>query len=138
MDAKMPRWRERLTTFDNALKRLTEVVVMHHQRGLNEFEKDSLIKRFEFTYEMAWKLMMSYEKENGIVQILGSKDVVRHAVAMTLIDNGESWLDMVDARNKTAHVYDDEMATDMVDEIVFTYCPLLIELKKRMGGIADE
>ncbi len=59
---------------------------------------------------MAWKLMMSYEKENGIVQIMGSKDVVRHAMAMTLIDNGEAWLDMIDARNKTAHVYDDEMA----------------------------
>ena len=120
------------------MKRLTELVEMHHQRGLNEFEKDSLIKRFEFTYEMAWKLMMSYEKENGIVQILGSKDVVRHALALSLINNGEAWLDMIDARNKTAHVYDDEMATDIVDEIVFTYYPLMIELRKRMEEIADE
>lgn len=138
MDKKAPRWKERLTTYDTALRRLTEVVTMHRQRGLNEFEKDSLIKRFEFTYEMAWKLMMSYEKENGIVQIMGSKDVVRHAMAMTLIDNGEAWLDMIDARNKTAHVYDDEMATDIVDEVVFTYYPLLVELRQRMGGIADE
>lgn len=111
---------------------------MHHQRGLNEFEKDSLIKRFEFTYEMAWKLMMSYEKENGIVQILGSKDVVRHALALSLINNGEAWLDMIDARNRTAHVYDDEMAADIVDEIVFTYYPLMVELRKRMEEIADE
>ena len=87
---------------------------------------------------MAWKLMMSYEKENGIVQIMGSKDVVRHAMAMTLIDNGETWLDLIDARNKAAHVYDDEMATDIVDEVVFTYYPLLVELRQRMGGIADE
>lgn len=138
MDTITPRWKERLSTYDHAMKRLAEVVEMHHQRGLNEFEKDSLIKRFEFTYEMAWKLMMSYEKENGIVQILGSKDVVRHALALSLINNGEAWLDMIDARNKTAHVYDDVMATDIVDEIVFTYYPLMVELRKRMEEIADE
>ena len=56
--------------------------------------------------------MMSYEKENGVEQILGSKDVIRHANSMSLIENGEAWMDMIDARNQTSHVYDEETAAD--------------------------
>lgn len=123
---------ERLTIFSHALGRLDEVVRINRQRVLNEFERDSLVKRFEFTFEMGWKLMMSYEKEEGIAQILGSRDVVRHAVSLTLIDNGEAWMDMIDARNQTAHLYDEEAVADVVDDIVHTFFPLLVELQQKM------
>ena len=98
---------------------LTVVVDLSRQRLLDEFERDSLIKRFEFTYEMGWKLMMSFEKENGVTGMLGSKDVVRHAVALGLIENGEAWMDMIDARNQTSHVYDEDTAADVADSIIF-------------------
>lgn len=130
-----PRWKERLTVFSNALNRLTAVIDIRKQRKLNEFECDSLIKRFEFTYEMAWKLMMSFEKENGIIGMLGSKDVVRHAVALGLVEYGEVWMDMIDARNQTSHVYDEETASDVSDSIIFTFHPLLLALQEKMKHI---
>ena len=134
---KQPRWMERLIIFGKALDRLSDVVQMSRQHPLNEYERDSLIKRFEFSYEMAWKLMMSYEKDNGIVQLLGSKDVVRQAVSMSLIDNGEAWMDMIDVRKRTSHVYDEEMATDVTDDIIFTLFPLLMDLRDKMTAIAN-
>lgn len=137
MEETQPRWFERLTVFKNALLRLTEVIEIFNQRNLNSFENDSLIKRFEFTYEMAWKLMMSYEKENGITEIVGSKDVVRKAYAMSLIDNGEAWMEMIDDRNKTTHLYDEEMVGDVIDDIVHTYYPLFLELKNKLEGMAN-
>ena len=130
-----PRWKERLAVFSNALNRLTAVIDIRKQRKLNEFECDSLIKRFEFTFEMAWKLMMSFEKENGIIGILGSKDVVRHAVALGIVENGEVWMDMIDARNQTSHVYDEETASDVSDSIIFTFHPLLLALQEKMKHI---
>lgn len=132
-----PRWMERLSVFGKALDRLSDVVQISRQHPLNEFERDSLIKRFEFSYEMAWKLMMSYEKDNGVVQLLGSKDVVRQAVSMSLIDNGEAWMDMIDVRNRTSHVYDEEMAVDVTDDIIFTHYPLLMDLRDKMTAIAN-
>ena len=129
------RWMERLVVFGNALERLTVVVGLSRQRALDEFERDSLIKRFEFTYEMGWKLMMSFEKENGVTGMLGSKDVVRHAVALGLIENGEAWMDMIDARNQTSHVYDEDTAADVTDSIIFTFHPLLLELYEKMKRI---
>lgn len=138
MNGLTPRWKERLMVFQNALNRLTEVVSLRNQRPLNEYECDSLIKRFEFTYEMAWKLMMSYEKENGVEQILGSKDVIRHANSMSLIENGEAWMDMIDARNQTSHVYDEETAADIIDDIAHTYHPLLLELRNKMEKLCSD
>lgn len=127
MTAERPteRWMLRLETFSKALARLKEIVEMNHDRGLNEIERDALIKRYEFTYEMAWKLMMSYEKENGLEQIRGSKDIIREAYRFGLIDNAEAWFDMVELRNKTVHNYDEEMATDAVRNITENYYPLL-------------
>lgn len=126
------RWHSRLATYCKALSRLSQVVLLHSQRKLSEYETDSLIKRFEFTYEMAWKLLISYEKDNGIQNIMGSRDVVRHAVALNIIGNSDAWMDMIDARNRTSHLYDEDMAVDVVDEVVFTYYPLLQELQETM------
>ena len=135
---KSNKWIERLDIFSRALDKLSNVVTLSRQHTLNEYERDSLIKRFEFTYEMAWKLMMSYEKWSGISQILGSRDVIRHAAAQGLIDNGEAWLDMIDARNQTSHTYDEDMATDLADFIIHTHYPLFIELRKKMAEIANQ
>ena len=70
MEERKPKWYERLGVYVNAIDRLAEVIALSRQRALNQFERDSLIKRFEFSYEMVWKLMMSYEKENGIAEVL--------------------------------------------------------------------
>lgn len=138
MNENSPKWLERLATFKNAIGRLAEVIDLSRQRKLNQFECDSLIKRFEFTFEMAWKLMMSYEKENGVTELHGSKDVVRQAYSMSIIENGESWLEMIDARNNTSHLYDEEMAADVMDEIIQTYYPLFMELQNKMDEIANK
>ena len=138
MEKQVPRWIERLATFQKAMVKLSDVVSLYQQHPLNEYERDSLIKRFEFTYEMAWKLMMSYEKENGVTSILGSKDVVRYAYNMTLIENGEARMDMIDTRNQTSHLYDEQMAADVTDEIIHNYYPLLVGLQTKMKLLCTE
>lgn len=131
-----PRWKELLKRYEQALGRLSKIVDLKRERQLNEFEEDSVIKRFEFTYEMAWKLMMSYEKSNGVLQLMGSKDVVRNAISMSLIENGEAWMDMIDARNRTSHLYDEGMAKDVIDAIVNDYYPLLQDLLRKMETLS--
>ena len=136
-NGNVPRWVERLSIFRQALGRLSDIIKLRSNRTLSEYEHDSLVKRFEFTYEMAWKLMMSYEKDNGISQIQGSRDVVRYAVGLTLIDNGEAWLDMIDARNQTSHLYDEDSVIDIIDDIVHTYYPLFKVFESQMTDIAS-
>ena len=136
MEGMQPRWKDLLKHYEQALGRLSKIVDLKRERQLNEFEEDSVIKRFEFTYEMAWKLMMSYEKSNGVLQLMGSKDVVRNAISMSLIENGEAWMDMIDARNRTSHLYDEGMAKDVIDAIVNDYYPLLQDLLRKMETLS--
>jgi nucleotidyltransferase substrate binding protein (TIGR01987 family) len=138
MEGKVPKWIERLEVYQNAVSRLNEVISLREHRPLSQFECDSLVKRFEFTYEMAWKLLMSYEKDNGISELQGSRDVIRRAFAMSIIENGEAWLEMVDDRNKTSHLYDEEMVADVIDEIVHTYYPLFVELLHKMNELSSK
>ena len=102
------------------------------------FVSSELIRIFAEKFVLFGKLMMSYEKDNGITELLGSKDVVRQAFAMSIIENGEAWLEMIDDRNKTSHLYDEEMAADVIDEIVHTYYPLFIELQRKMDQMASK
>jgi hypothetical protein len=44
---------------------------------------------------------------------------------------------MIDDRNKTSHLYDEEMAADVIDEIIQTYYPLFLELQSKMEQIAN-
>lgn len=60
------------------------------------------------------------------------------AFSMSLIDNGEAWLEMIDDRNKTSHLYDEEMATEVMDSIIHTYFPLFMELQNKMNEIANK
>lgn len=133
-----PRWIDRFNKYKRALDRLTEIVEESKKRTLNDFEKDSVVQRFEFTHELAWKLMKDYAEYVSIKNIGGSRDAVRQAVTLELITNGDVWLDMDNSRNLTSHIYDEETAADIIDEIIFTYYPLFVELRCKMESIASQ
>ena len=121
-----PRWEQKFESYSKALKRLAEVVNESKRRELNEYELDSVVQRFEFTHEMAWKLMMSYCKfVSPEAEVLGSKDSTRWAFHSGLLDDGEIWMDMIAARNATSHNYDGEMAEGIVQKITTQYFPQL-------------
>ena len=44
-------------------------------------------------------------------------------------------MDMIDARNQTSHLYDEDTVNDIVDDIIHTYHPLFEELQKQMKDI---
>jgi nucleotidyltransferase substrate binding protein (TIGR01987 family) len=127
------RWIQRLNTYKRALARLTEVVEQYRQRGLSALEKDGMIQRFEYTRELAWKVLKNFiEYQGGTERMMGSRDVIRQAVALGLIDNAEPWFDMLESRNTTANVYDEETETNVIEQILTMYYPILAELASKM------
>lgn len=70
----------------------------------DEFIRDSVIKRFEFSFELAWKLM------KVALQFLGKncnspRTCIRLAGQEKLIKNIKNWLDYQEKRNLSSHVY---------------------------------
>lgn len=132
----IPRWEQRLDSYHKALARLAEIVGASKKRALNEFERDGLVQRFEFTHELSWKLMKAYAEYQGFDGIGGSRDATRKAFEMSLIRDGQSWMDMIKSRNETSHNYDGSMADDVVDSIINRFYPLLADFYQKMNSLS--
>ncbi len=133
MENTEARWIQRLNTYCKALARLKEVVDEYHKRDLTALEKDGMIQRFEYTQELAWKVLKNYLEYQGETEkMTGSRDVIRQAVASGLITNADPWFEMLESRNTTSHVYDEDTETNVIDKILTTFYPILNELQTTM------
>jgi nucleotidyltransferase substrate binding protein (TIGR01987 family) len=94
---------------------------------LDEMVKEGLIQRFEYTHELAWKVMKDFAEYQGTTNISGSRDAIREALQMNLIHSGEVWMDMMLSRNKSSHTYNEATANEIYSKILSEYFP---ELKK--------
>lgn len=127
------RWEQRLESYHKALSRLAEIVSASKLRALNDFERDGLVQRFELTHELSWKLMKAYAEYQGYDGIGGSRDATRKAFEMNLIPDGQIWMDMIKSRNDISHNYDDEIATDVVDNILNVFYLELVSFYCKMN-----
>ena len=131
------RYIQRLSNYHKALAMLQEGVDLSSLRPLSNIEKQGLIKSFEFTYELSWNLMRDYSLYQGYQEIRGSRDAIRQAISMDLISDGETWMNMLESRNITAHTYDEKTADDILEKIITKYYPVLLALERKMKDIAD-
>jgi len=131
------RYIQRLTNYHKALVILQEGVDLSSSRPLSNMEKQGLIKSFEFTYELSWNLMRDYSLYQGYQEIRGSRDAIRQGISMGLISDGDTWMNMLESRNITAHTYDEKTADDILEKIIRDYYPVLLALERKMKDIAD-
>ena len=80
--------------------------------------------------------MKAYAEYQGFDGIGGSRDATRKAFEMSLISDGQSWMDMIKSRNETSHNYDGSMADDVVDSIINRFYPLLAEFYQKMNSLS--
>jgi nucleotidyltransferase substrate binding protein (TIGR01987 family) len=127
MENKDVRWQQR---FKNYLKAFSQLeLFVEKGESLNHLEQQGLIKAFEYTYELAWNTIKDFYYEQGEADIQGSRDAIRLAFKRGLIVNGEVWMDMLKDRNRTSHSYNEEIAKEIVKNILEKYHLLFKELK---------
>jgi len=85
---------------------------------------DATIQRFEFTFELAWKLAKAVLNYNGI-EVEIPRLVIKEAFKAKLIRDGEAWIDMLEDRNKTSHIYDEKEALRIYKKIKKSHFELL-------------
>lgn len=138
MDKKDVRWMQRFSNYRKALAQMGKAVDMVSARlgsvtDQDELMAEGLIQRYEYTHELAWKVMKDYEEYQGLTDIMGSRDAIRIALQSGLI-NDDRWMDTIADRNLTSHNYDDETAQRIVGNIINVYYPLFVKFEKTMSG----
>jgi len=87
--------------FESALKRLEEVLLIENY---NDIIRDSAIKRFEFTFEMLWKLIKRISYFEG--KFCNSpRQCFKFAFSIGLIEDENLFLEILEYRNLTVHTY---------------------------------
>lgn len=136
------RWMQRFDNYRKALRLLGQAVEIVSQR-VNEDEavedllKEGLIQRFEYTHELAWKVMKDYAEYQGYTDIRGSRDAFRKAFEMGIITD-KRWMESIADRNLTSHNYDDETAEVIYEAVVNVYYPLFVQLENTMLQLMAE
>lgn len=92
--------------FKEAYSRLKEAINIKKE---SDIKRDAVIKRFEFSYELLWK---TYKKIARLQKLdyFNPKACFQFAFKSGLIEDEELFLEIIDARNKTTHVYSEEEA----------------------------
>ncbi len=112
------RWKQRFDNYTKAFHELKESLGLANCRTLTKLEKQGVIQGFEYTHELAWNLLKDYLEFQGHVGLIGSRDTTREAFKRGLIDDGETWMEMIKSRNLTSHAYDRELAELIYDAII--------------------
>jgi nucleotidyltransferase substrate binding protein (TIGR01987 family) len=133
------RWVQRYNNYTKALDKLSEAVQIFEneydwQDAVDELLKEGLIQRFEYTHELAWKVMKDYEEYQGYTNVRGSRDAIRLALQIGIIED-KVWLDSIEDRNLTSHNYDDEIADEVFITIVEDYYPMFMKFKDTMQSL---
>jgi nucleotidyltransferase substrate binding protein (TIGR01987 family) len=124
------RWKQRFQNFNDAYRHFEEAVL--NVSNPSDLEKEGTIRRFEFTHELAWKVMKDFLEDKGIKGIIGSKDAVRHAFQNGLLTEGQIWMDMIESRNKTVHTYLKDILIAEYEAITQRYYPLMADFQQKM------
>lgn len=122
------RWKQRFHNYTKAFQALTEAVELSQHRSLTALEQQGLIQSFEFTHELAWKMLKDYLEYQGISNVVGSHDASRFAFQNALTNDGEVWMQMIVVRNQTSHTYNIKIAQAVVDSILSQFYPAFNQL----------
>ncbi len=100
--------------------------------ALNDREQQGLIKAFETTFELACNSLRDLLLSQGNATLLGSRDTLREAFRLGLIEDGETWMLMIQDRNLTSHTYNRSTAESIAANIVDRYLPCFKDLHARL------
>lgn len=68
-------------------------------------QKAGLIQFFEIAFELSWKLLKDYLESEGFENINSPRSAIKFGIQIKLIDEGRVWLEMLNDRNETTHLY---------------------------------
>lgn len=118
------RWKQRFANFERALLFLQAGC---SQKKWTQLEEAGVVQAFEFSFELAWKTLKDYLYQKGIHSQF-PRDVIKDAFQSEIIEDGTTWLKMLDKRNELSHTYNKEQAEKALHIIKDLYYPCINQL----------
>lgn len=117
--------------FDGHWRNWGAAVDLAATRPLSELEQQGQVKSFELSFELAWNTVKDFFTSRGVQNLYGSRDAVRAGHEAVLSVTGAAsgcgwgvdgaWMEMIQSRNLSAHTYDAESATAIIQMVCEAY-----------------
>ncbi|MDA0024109.1 nucleotidyltransferase substrate binding protein [Brachyspira hyodysenteriae] len=124
------RWKQRFHNFEKAFNLLKSVFEEKEINELSLLEQEGVIKRFEYTYELAWKTLKDYLEYNGSLNNIdiSPRNIFKEAYSAKIINSQDDFIDMMLSRNLLSHTYDFVKFKEIIKRIENNYLKILNEL----------
>jgi nucleotidyltransferase substrate binding protein (TIGR01987 family) len=136
MEQKDIRWVQRFSNYKKALAKLAQVAGRANVNALSDLEKEGMIQRFEYTFELAWKTLQDLLEYKGYIDIVGPNPVLEQSLKDGYISDEKLWRNMKRSRELTSHTYNSDTADEIAVNIVETYFQLLSDLQQTLENEA--
>ena len=116
------RWKQRFQNFRRAFGLLREAMTGRDIGAYSALELEGVVQRFEYSFELAWKTLKDYLEYNGVVLAEATpRKVIKECAALGVFAeagiNGETYLEMMLARNALSHMHDFKLFEEMTEKI---------------------
>ena len=130
------RWIQRFEKFEKSLAELKDVCDLE---GYSNIERAGLIKIFEFTFELSWKVLKDLLYIEGY-SLKTPRKVFRQSFESSYLseDDCETFLIALRKRDELSHAYDEEMAIEAKELIKNVFHPALINLYQTLNQVRSE
>jgi nucleotidyltransferase substrate binding protein (TIGR01987 family) len=131
----LEKLKRKLEDAKKAIVTLEEILMEKYSKIV----RDATIQRFEYTFEVAWKLLKEYLYHKEGIVCNSPKSCFREAFSVGLLNEEETvlFIQMTDDRNLTSHTYDEEIAENLYKKIK-NYYALLKSLIERISNNLKE
>ena len=123
----MNRITEKHDKFKKAVDRLQESIEEYEQCELLS-SRDGVIQRFEFCIELLWKVLKIYLEDQGYQDVYSPKAVMKKAFLDGVIKDEQVWIQLLEDRNRTSHIYDEAAAEGIYKNIRNRYIIMFNEI----------
>lgn len=123
------------TTLETLNKALKYRLPVENDKILEDQLRDSRIQRFEYCLDTLWKFAKKYLERHHAIALNSPKSVLKALFKVKISSEAETetLLFMADMRNKTSHMYFEEIAEQLDDDIEDYY-----KLMKLVAGRMHE
>jgi nucleotidyltransferase substrate binding protein (TIGR01987 family) len=122
------RWKQRYENFERAFSLLQDAFGKSPE-DMSDLEKEGVIQRFEYTFELAWKTLKDYLVYSGVVfDQITPRSVIKYAFAANIIEDGQTWMNMLEQRNLMSHTYDSNIFEEVFNSISEHYLDAIAQV----------
>jgi len=132
IEAEQNNFKRKLVSLKKTMCSLKELHLEYVKKPDKKISQMALIKSFELAFELSWKTLQAFFRSQGYREIKSPKDVIKSAFNKEMLIKGEIWIDMLSARNKLAHIYDESMFQVIIKKISNSYVDEIERLYKRL------